>query len=265
MTIFQAVLMGIIEGLTEFLPVSSTGHMIIACPWLGIDGASDEWHAFLYVSQFGAILAVVLYFWRDLWRQTAKLGRVPWPDFMPFKLCVAVVPAIVLGMMFNKYMEQHLENNPKAVAGALIVGAGLMVLVDWKFRTKARMSVEQVTLRQAGFVGLIQCVSMWPGTSRSMATIMGGMVAGLPAKVATEFSFYLAIPTMVLAAGYKLIVHHDKLSSGSAAVLLIGSSTAFLVALLVVHVFLKFVQTQKFTVFAVYRVLLGALVLWLVK
>lgn len=262
MTAIDAIILGIVEGLTEFLPVSSTGHMILVRPLLGIDGDTPLWHAFLFVSQFGAILAVILYFWRKLWSATARLGQVPLNEYMPAKLAVAVIPAILLGLAFNSFMERHLEGSSIAVAGGLIVGALIMEFIDRRYRSRFRMRVDQVSMPQALIIGLAQCLSMWPGTSRAMVTIMAGMVVGLPPAVATEFSFYLAIPTILLASAYKLYKHANELDSQSAALIITGAATAFVVALLVVAAFMRYVRTRRFTPFAVYRVILGVLVLW---
>lgn len=263
MSLFDAIILGIIEGLTEFLPISSTGHMILARPWLGVDGDSPTWHTFLFVSQMGAILAVILFYWRDLARETSRLGRRPFREHLFFKLALSLLPAGVAKLAgADNYMEAHLETNPIAVAGALIVGGVMMEIIDRLCRTKARTTLDDITWRQALFIGAIQCLAMWPGTSRSMATIMAGMVVGLSPKTATEYSFYLAIPTLLLAGLLKLYKHYGDLTADSLALMLAGSAVAFIVALLVISAFLKFVRTQRFTPFAVYRVLLGVLVLW---
>lgn len=266
MSILDAIILGIIEGLSEFLPISSTGHMILARPLLGIDGNAPVWHAFLFISQFGAILAVVLLFWRELWHEGRKLTRGPIQNHLFFKVGVAMIPAALLLVLgINKYMEEHFESNIYAVAGALIVGAVIMEVIDRFFRSKIRMSIDEINWRQALFIGAAQCIAAWPGTSRSMATIMAGMVVGLSPRVATEFSFYLAIPTMLGAAAVKIIKHHHELTGDNATVILVGSATAMLVALAVVAGFLRYVRTRRFTPFAIYRVVLGALVLWLAR
>jgi len=258
-----AIVLGVIEGLTEFLPVSSTGHMILAKPLLGIDDGQPLWRVFLFVSQLGAILAVVTYFGRDLWRRTFA----PAPalrEHLYVKLFVAFVPSVALGLLLNDYMEAYLEEGPfapYAVGGALILGAGAIEWIDRRYRRAGPQTLDDVTFRQALLIGLCQCVSMWPGVSRAGATIMGGMVVGLTPRVATEFSFYLAIPTMLAAGAYRTLKYRADLTSDILGVVLVGSAVAFAVALAVVAGFLQYVRTKRFTPFAVYRVLLGLAVL----
>jgi len=260
----QSVIMGVIEGLTEFLPISSTGHMIIAQPLLGIDPQEPTWRVFLYVSQLGAILAVVVYFWRDLLRRVLSRPAGGWHQHLLVKLGVAMVPTVLLGLLLNDFMEAHFENprtGPPATAAALIVGAGAILFIDRRWRTGPIENIDQVNLRQALLVGLIQCLAMWPGTSRSAATIMGGMVLGMRPRVATEFSFYLAIPTMLAAGGYRLLKYHGDLTRENAAVVGLGTAVAFGVALAVVAMFMQYVRKRRFTPFAIYRVALGLAVL----
>ncbi len=287
MDAIKAIILGIVEGLTEFLPVSSTGHLILVEHALGIDGDKSPWKALLWVSQFAAILAVILYFWRDLWHRTADPLRAAWrripnspgnslplkrrlrivlSDHILTKLVVAMVPTIILALLFHKYATR-LEKEPAAVAGALIAGAVVMEYIDRHFRRHAPQTLDNVTLPQAFLIGLIQCLSMWPGVSRSATTIMGGMVLGLTPSVATEFSFYLAIPTMLAAAVYALGENWHALGGANLGLLLLGSATAFVVALLVVATFLRYVRRYRFTPFVVYRVLLGLVVLgyWLTQ
>lgn len=261
MDLLRAVILGIVEGLTEFLPVSSTGHMILVMPWLGISAAQEPWGTLLWVSQLGAILAVVLYFWRDLWRRTFRPPTRLWADHIVVKLLAAMLPTVFLAVTLKKRYFDPLEESPVAVAAALIVGAGLMWWIDRRYRRDRPMSLEQVSLSQAFLIGLIQCVSMWPGVSRSAACILGGMMLGLTPRVAAEFAFYLAIPTMLGAAVKELGDVWQQLTPDAAALLLIGSTVAFLTALLVVAAFMGYVQRYRFTPFVVYRVILGAAVL----
>ena len=281
MDILKAIILGIVEGLTEFLPVSSTGHLILAERVLGLDGDQAPWSILLWVSQFAAILAVILYFWRDLWRRIVDplavlwrrrrgraVGGGPGPqnlaaivrDNLLTKLIVAMIPTVVLAVLLKKHLDV-LETMPLAVAGALIVGAVIMEFIDRRFRRQMPQDLSHITLPQAFLIGLIQCVSMWPGVSRAAATIMGGMCLGLTPRVATEFSFYLAIPTMLGATIYTLKKHWHELGGANMGLVFVGSATAFLMALLVVATFLGYVRRYRFTPFVVYRVLLGALVM----
>jgi undecaprenyl-diphosphatase len=254
--------LGIIEGLTEFLPVSSTGHMVIAMPALGIDEERLPWRALLWVVQFAAILAVVVYFGRDLWRKTFHPISRGWQNHLLAKLAAAMIPTVAGALLFKRYTDR-LETMPVVVAIVLILGAGVIEWIDRRFRRSGPMRLEDVTIPQAFLIGLIQCISMIPGVSRAGATIMGGMVLGLTPRVATEFSFYLAIPTMLGALLYSLIRHGPEINGEHTALILIGSSVAFLVALAVVAGFLEFVKRYRFTVFVVYRVILGvAVIAW---
>lgn len=258
----RAIILGIVEGLTEFLPVSSTGHMLLVQPLIGVDPAHPTWRTLLWVSQLGAILAVIAYFWRDLWRRTFTPASSRGQDHIVTKLVVAMIPTIVLALAFHDLAERYLEN-PPSVAIALIVGAVAILIIDRKRRGESEFSLDHVTLRQAFLIGAIQSISMWSGISRSGASILGGMALGLPAGVATQFSFYLAIPTMLAAAAKTLIDERRNLSADGAGVVLVGTAVSFVVALFVVATFLNYVRSHKFTVFAVYRVLLGAgVLLW---
>ncbi|RIK66642.1 MAG: undecaprenyl-diphosphatase [Planctomycetota bacterium] len=256
----RAVILGIIEGLTEFLPVSSTGHMILAMPCLGIDGQTAPWPTFLYFIQTGAILAVVIFFFRTLLRQTLTKPPRGIGEHLFVKLLVAMVPAAVIGLPLDDIMEKHLEK-PVPVALALIIGGGLMVLIERNCRRTISSRVEDISLRQAFLVGLAQCVAIIPGTSRSMATIMGGLAVGLPGAVAAEFSFYLAIPTLLGAGLVRIVKHRDALTGEHAQVMMIGFAVSFLVAWAVVAAFMRYIQTKPLWPFAVYRVVLGIVVL----
>lgn len=258
MDIIHAIILGVIEGLTEFLPVSSTGHMVIAMPALGLEADQPPWNVLLWVSQFGAILAVIVYFWRDLWRRTFTRPERGWQHHLFVKLLAAMVPTVILALLFKDYLDP-LESMPVAVAIALILGAGAIELIDRRYRREVPQTLDDVTLVQAFWIGVIQCISMIPGVSRSGATIMGGMTLGLSPRVATEFSFYLAIPTM-LGAAVKTLGDH-KLEAEHLTVVLVGTAVSFVVALAVVAWFLDFVKRHRFRVFAIYRVVLGVAVL----
>jgi undecaprenyl-diphosphatase len=255
-----AAILGVIEGLTEFLPVSSTGHMVIAMPLMDIDAGAAPWSILLWVSQFAAILAVIVYFWRDLWRRTFRPVLKGWQNHILVKLFVAMVPTVLIAVPFKSYFD-WLEREPVPVAVALIVGALVMELIDRRCRREKPQEIEDIRLWQAFAIGAIQTISMWPGVSRAGATIMGGMGLGLTPRVATEFSFYLAIPTMLGAAAKTLLDKRDELTADGAGVVALGSLVAFVVALAVVAWFMGFVKRHRFRVFAIYRVVLGALVL----
>lgn len=256
----NAIILGVIEGLTEFLPISSTGHMIIAAPLLGVDETRPPWNVLLWVSQLGAIAAVVVLTWRVLWRKTFHPPSREWRDHIVTKLVAAMIPTVVIALLVKDLAEEYLENPPMVAVG-LIVGALVMAAIDRWCRRPGEMEVEQISLKQAALIGVIQCLSMWSGISRAGATIMGGMALGLTPRVATEFSFYLAIPTMLAASVKTLWSHRHELTADGIGLTLAGTATAFVVALIVVAGFLRFVRTQRFTLFVVYRIILGAAVL----
>ena len=282
MDIINAIILGIIEGLTEFLPVSSTGHLVLSEWFLRLNSEAPPWNVLIWVSQFGAILAVIVYFWRDLWHRTFNpltaawqktraapslamrtrraLASVAWRDHILVKLLAAMVPTVLAGVWLKKHFDK-LEGMPVAVAGALIIGAGIMEFIDRRYRREIPQTLENVTLRQAFLIGAIQCISIWPGVSRAGASIMGGMVLGLSPRVATEFSFYLAIPTMLGAAVLTLWKHRHDLDPTTFSIVVVGSAVAFVVALLVVMGFISYVKRYRFTLFAIYRVVLGVAVL----
>jgi undecaprenyl-diphosphatase len=256
----RAIILGIVEGLTEFLPISSTGHLILAMPRLGIDGRQDPWPAFLYFIQIGAIVAVVVHFRRSLWRQVFTRPTGGLRNHLLSKLAVGVFPAALVGIPLNSITEKHLEK-PIPVAIALIIGAGLMFMIERRWRREKGPKIEDVTLRHAFLIGVAQCVSIIPGTSRAMATIMGGLMVGLPATTAVEFSFYLAIPTICGAGLFRLIKDPQALTGGNAMTLAAGAVVSFLVAWVVVATFMRYIQAHSFRAFAIYRVVLGLAVL----
>jgi len=258
--LLRAAILGVIEGLTEFLPVSSTGHMVLAMPWLGVDGQADPWQAFLYFIQIGAILAVIIYFFRRLWRQTFRPRSKGLRNHVVTKLVVGMIPGGVVGLSLNDVMEKYLEWDVP-VAIALILGAVVMIVIERRYRRVEGPAIEEVTLRQAFVVGLAQCAAVVPGTSRSMATIMGGLWVGLPAATAAEFSFYLAIPTICGAGLLRIIKHPAAFAGDNVTIMVVGFVVAFVVAWLTVAGFMRYIQRRSLEPFAIYRVILGAAVL----
>ena len=276
MNIIQTIIVAIVEGLTEFLPVSSTGHMIITQALLGIE--SDEFvKAFDVIIQFGAILAVVVLYWKRFFRldhSTPPEGLTPvqrtlrkW-DFY-YKLLIAFIPAMVIGGLCNKYID-ILLGNVRVVASMLIVGGVVMLFCDRLFGNGSPDT--KLTTRRAFTIGLFQCMAMIPGVSRSMATIVGGMAQNLTRKDAAEFSFFLAVPTMFAATCLdllKLFLHMHKMGDYSmlashAGTLLLGSVVAFIVALFAIKAFIAYLTKYGFWACGVYRIILGAAILaWL--
>ncbi|MBK8914125.1 MAG: undecaprenyl-diphosphate phosphatase [Phycisphaerales bacterium] len=261
MDTIRALILGVVEGLTEFLPISSTGHLIIVGDLLGVQADEAPWSLLLWVSQLAAILAVIVLFGGDLRRRVFAPIAGGWRRHLLTKLAVAMLPTVVLALLFKKWLDPLETPVPTAIA--LIVGAIVMEWIDRRYRREAAMDLDDITLRQAFWIGAIQALSMVPGVSRAGATIMGGMALGLTPRVAAQFSFYLAIPTMFAAAVKTLLDHSFEMTSQQAGLLLVGCATAFTTALLVVAGFLEFVKRYRFTAFAVYRVVLGvAVLLW---
>jgi undecaprenyl-diphosphatase len=261
--LFKAALMGIVEGLTEFLPISSTGHLILAGSLLGFD--DEKAKVFDIAIQTGAIFAVVLVYFQKILDTLGGLSRQAAAQNLMRNILVAFIPAVVLGLLFGKYIKAHLFT-PSVVATTFILG-GLVILWVEKRHTRletahqSQSTVETMTPLLAFKVGLVQCLALIPGTSRSGAMIIGGMVLGLSRKAATDFSFYLAIPTLMGAGGYSLYKERALLSMADAPMFAVGLLFSFLSAWLCVRWLLKYIATHSFVVFAWYRIAFGVVVL----
>jgi undecaprenyl-diphosphatase len=257
-----AIILGIVEGLTEFLPVSSTGHLILATELLGYD--AEAWAVFNIAIQPGAILAVVVLYWRTFW--DAFVGLLRWqPEGVAFvrNLLVAFTPAVVLGLMFGDQIEMMLES-ATIVAWALIAGGVAILAVERFANPQESGGVAAVSFRQALIVGLVQCLAMIPGVSRSGATILGAMAVGIDRKTAAEFSFFLALPTLSGATALQLFKHGDALDSSQYGLIAVGAAVSFIVALAVIKLFVGYVSRHGFAPFAWYRIVAGAAALvWL--
>lgn len=267
MDIFQSIIIAIVEGLTEFLPVSSTGHMIIAEEALGVEH-NDFVNAFTVIIQFGAILSVVWLYWKRFFHlNEVPAGATGLKAFLIrydfyWKLLVAFIPAAVIGFLLGDFIDSLLEN-VTVVAVMLVIGGVLMLFVDKWFN---RPDTAPLTEKRALTIGFYQCIAMIPGVSRSMATIVGGMQQGLSRKDAAEFSFFLAVPTMFAATAYKLlklVIEPEslKLLSDNIGVLLIGNIVAFIVALLAIKFFISYVTKYGFKAFGYYRIIVGAAII----
>ena len=264
MDIITAILLGIVEGLTEFLPVSSTGHLILATELLGYDAA--RWAIFNIAIQPGAILAIVVLYWRTF--KDVLIGLTRWEaSSVAFtrNLLVAFVPAVVLGLAFGDIIELMLEN-AIIVAWALIIGGFAILLVERFAKPVEVGGVANVTLRQSIMVGLVQCLAMIPGVSRSGATILGAMGFGVDRKTAAEFSFFLAIPTLTGATALQLFKHRDAITPDAMGLIAIGFVVSFMVAFVVIKGFLAVVSRFGFAPFAWYRIIAGtAALIWLMN
>lgn len=254
----QALILGIVEGLTEFLPISSTGHQIIVADL--IDFGGERAIAFNIIIQLGAILAVVWEYRRKILEVVVGLPRERSAQRFTLNLVVAVLPAVVLGVAFADLIHHYLFN-PITVAAALVVGGVIML---WAERRKHRVhaeSVDDMSWKDALKIGFAQCLAMIPGTSRSGATIIGGLLFGLSRKAATEFSFFLAMPTMVAAALYSGYKYRDLFLPGDLPVFAIGFVTSFIFAMIAVRALLKFIAHHSYAAFAWYRIGFGLLIL----
>ncbi len=259
-----AILLGVVEGVTEFLPVSSTGHLILASELLGYDAA--QWAMFNVVIQLGAILAVVVLYWRTFWAVAMGLVRMESVSWRFLRnLVIAFIPAAVIGLALHKQIEALL-GEPMVVAWALILGGLAILAVERLAKSATIHGIAEIPLVRVIGIGFIQCISMIPGVSRSGATIMGALSLGVERRTAAEFSFFLAIPTMLGATVLELARNHDKITSGSVgwSEIGVGFVTAFVVALLVIKWFVGIVSKHGFAVFAWYRIVAGAAALiWL--
>ncbi len=251
-----AIILGIVEGITEYLPVSSTGHLILATELLGFD--QDDWEVFNIAIQPGAILAIIVLYWRTFWG-VAKGLLVLERGALNFvrNLAIAFVPAVVLALAFGDIIETML-GQPAIVAWALVIGGFAILAVERLARPAANSGgVAGVPLRTAMMIGAVQCLAMIPGVSRSGATILGAVSFGVDRKTAAEFSFFLAVPTLAGATVYSLAKHADRLNAHDLQLIGIGSAVSFVVALVVVKLFVDIVARHGFAPFAWYRIVAG--------
>ncbi|HQX59736.1 MAG: undecaprenyl-diphosphate phosphatase [Rhodoferax sp.] len=258
----KAAVMGIVEGLTEFLPISSTGHLILAGALLGMDDAKAK--VFDIAIQTGAILAVIIVYWQKIRDTITDLPHKKQAQQFALNVAIAFFPAVVLGLLFGKAIKAHLFT-PVVVASAFIIGG---VIILWAERRQTRadtapriLSVDAMRWTDALKVGLVQCLAMIPGTSRSGATIIGGMLLGLSRKAATDFSFFLAIPTLIGAGVYSLYKERALLSAADVPMFAVGLVFSFLSAWLCIRWLLRYIATHTFAGFAWYRIAFGIVVL----
>lgn len=256
--LLKAFLLGIIEGLTEFLPVSSTGHLIIFGDLMNFTG--DGANTFEIFIQLGAVLGVAWFYHKRLWKVISGINQ-PQERRFAINILIAFMPAVVLGLIFHSAIKTYLFN-PITVAMALIVGGILILIIERKVHTPRIQTIDEIKPIDALKVGFAQTLAMFPGVSRSGATIMGGLLCGLSRTAATEFSFFLAMPTMFAATVYDLYKSRDLLHIGDIPVFAVGFITAFFTALVVVKLFLAYVSNHNFTLFAWYRIIFGMVVLW---
>lgn len=255
-----AVVQGIVEGVTEFLPVSSTGHLILSGHLLGFD--DERAKTFDIFIQLGAILAIVWIYQSRFIEVARTLTRDPASRRFVTNLLLGFLPAAVLGLLLRHWIKAHLFT-PIAVAWALLVGGAVILLVERWHRPDRVMDARDLEPRTAFGIGLAQTLALFPGVSRSAATILGGYVLGLSRTAATEYSFFLAVPTLAAASGYDLLKSLPNLHASDAPIFVIGFLVAFISAFIVVKAFLRYVAHHTFSAFAWYRIGLGALLIWL--
>jgi undecaprenyl-diphosphatase len=258
MTLAEAIIIAIVEGITEFLPVSSTGHMIITEKVLGLK-STEFTRLFTVGIQLGAIMAVIVLYWK---RFVSPLKERSHAVRFYFRLFIAVIPALVLGFIFSDTIDAWLDS-PLTVAISMVAGGIALLFIDTFFTRPAVTNEEGINIRKSFMIGIWQCIAMIPGVSRSAATIIGGMQQGLTRKLAAEFSFFLAVPTMAAATGYKLLKGYSSISSSDLKLFAVGNIVAFIVALLAIKLFIGYLQRHGFRIFAWYRIIAGIALLLL--
>lgn len=278
----KALLFGIVEGITEWLPISSTGHMILLDEFVKLDVSPEFWEMFLVVIQLGAILAVVVLFWNQIWPfgrknnphpvgKTGILSYCRQDIFMLwFKIIAACLPAAVIGLLFDEFFESLFYNSVCVAIALIVFGVGFILIENKNKNTSARVrTLSEITFQTALIIGVFQVIAaIFPGTSRSGATILGALLIGVSRTVAAEFTFFLAIPVMLGASLLKLVKFGFSFTGSEAMILATGMLTAFVVSVLVIKFLMGYIKKHDFKVFGWYRILLGIVVLfyfWVVK
>ncbi len=264
--ILKAILYGIVEGITEWLPISSTGHLILLQKLLPLQVSAEFWEMFEVVIQLGAILAVVVLFWHRLWpfsaKKTAREKTDTW--LLWFRVLLAAVPAAVLGLLLDDWLNAHLYNYITVAIALIVYGVAFLFLERGRSGKSLIRRTGEIPYKTAVLIGLFQCLAMIPGTSRSGSTILGAMLLGLSRSAAAEFSFFLAIPTMLgasLLKAVKFVMEGVGIQTVEIAVLLVGCIVSFVVSLVVIRKLMDYVKKHSFAVFGVYRIALGLVVL----
>ena len=265
--ILKAILFGIVEGITEWLPVSSTGHLILLDTFVKLKVSEAFYEMFQVVIQLGAILAVIALFFRKLNpfapSKTAVEKKSTWDLW--FKVVVAVIPSAVIGLLFDDWMDEHLYHYAVVAAMLIVYGIAFLFVEKWNAKRQFRIqNVYEIDYKTALLMGAFQCLSLIPGTSRSGSTILGAIILGVSRAAGAEFSFFMAIPTMLGASALKLVkylLEGVQTTGTEIAVLLVGCVVSFVVSLLVIKGLMEYVRKRSFSVFGVYRILLGILVI----
>lgn len=272
MNLLKAALFGLVEGITEWLPVSSTGHMILLDEFVKLDVSEDFWNLFLVVIQFGAILAVILLYWKTIWPlgiyRHRKRTRVVWKKNtlqLWAKTIVACIPAAVVGVLLDDWLDAHLYNWVVVSIMLIVVGAAFIVVenIEAKKNQEPRVrSLDELSYKDALIIGLFQLVAAClPGTSRSGSTIIGGLIIGVSRTVAAEFTFVLAIPVMAGASLLKIVKYNGALTGDEKMILAVGMIVAFVVSMFIIRFLMSYIRRHDFKVFGWYRIALGAAVI----
>ena len=261
MEVIKVFILGVVEGLTEFLPVSSTGHLILMEKMFTLSGSPGFRETFMIVIQLPAILAVVLYFWKQLWPFREQTDTIK-TCILWMKIGVSFLPAALLGALFNDVIEEFFFDST-SVAIALVVGGLAILAIERVHLTAHYNEATDIGWMSALGIGVFQCLAMIPGTSRSAATIVGAMLLGANRRAAAEFSFFLAIPTMIGATPYKIVKTGLHLENKEWLFIVLGGLVAFITAYIVVAVFMNYIRRHSFTPFGYYRIVLGAVILLL--
>ena len=267
--ILKSILFGIVEGITEWLPISSTGHMILLEEFVSLNVSEEFWNLFLVVIQLGAILAVVLLFWNKIFpfNLSSKKNQKSFikMDIMMlwFKIIVACLPAAVIGILFDEILEKYLYNSVVVATMLILFGIGFLVIENRNKDKKDRVTkLDDITYRDAILIGIFQLIAaIFPGTSRSGATILGGLMIGVSRTVAAEFTFFLAIPVMFGASLLKIVKFGIAFTSSELIILLVGMLSAFFVSIIVIRFLMDYIKKHNFKIFGWYRIILGVIIL----
>jgi len=251
MDFFQAIILGIVEGFTEFLPISSTGHLIVVADWMGLDENAEN-KAFMVIIQLAAILAVVFNY-----KDKFSLKKID----LWIKVIIAFLPLAIVGFIFKDLIKEAF--NAQVVAYMFIIGGIIFLILEYFYKENEHTidDVEKITYKQAGWIGFAQMFALIPGTSRAGSSIVGALIVGLSRKASAEFSFLLAMPVMIATSGYDILKHHDQFTGESAISLGIGFIVAFIVAYFTMKFFIKFLEKFTFVTFGIYRIIFGILLL----
>ncbi len=265
--ILKVIFLGIVEGITEWLPISSTGHMLLVDEFITLNAVDDEFkEMFFILIQLGAIFAVILLFWKKMWpfqfKDKSKPVILKDTFSIWFKVVVACIPGAVVTILFDDYVEAHFQT-PAVIAAALIIyGIAFIVIEKWnKTKTPKVATLADITYKTAFLIGLFQVLSIVPGTSRSGATIIGALLIGVSRVAAAEFTFFLAVPVMLGMSALKLLKFGFDFTGTEIAVLVLGMATAFVVSVLVIKFLMSYIKKKDFTVFGWYRIVLGAVII----